>query len=47
MKNFIYILIIFLSTHSFKSFACDCDSQGEFLKVAPKSEFVALVKVTK
>ncbi|ULQ55843.1 hypothetical protein KJS94_14430 [Flavihumibacter rivuli] len=29
------------------SFACDCDSEGEFLTVAPKSEFVALVKVTK
>ena len=28
-------------------YACDCGSQGEFLTVAPKSEFVALVKVTK
>lgn len=27
--------------------ACDCDSQGEFLKVAPNTKFVALVKVTK
>ena len=27
--------------------ACDCDSQGEFLTVAPKTKLVALVKVTK
>lgn len=28
-------------------FACDCNSQGKFLTVAPKSKFVALVKVNK
>ena len=27
--------------------ACDCDSQGAFLKVAPNTKLVALVKVTK
>jgi hypothetical protein len=29
------------------SFACDCNSQEEFKKVAPTTEFVALVKVSK
>jgi len=32
---------------SHKAFACDCESLGAFLKVAPEAEFVALVKVTK
>lgn len=29
------------------SAACDCESQGNFLKVAEKTQFVALIKVTK
>lgn len=29
------------------SFACDCNYQGAFLKVAPNTKLVALVKVTK
>ncbi len=29
------------------AFACDCDYQGEFLTVAPKTELVALIKVTR
>lgn len=42
-----YILIILLATLSKITFACDCESKGAFLKVAPTTEFVALVKVTK
>ncbi len=34
-------------TISQKTIACDCNSEGEFLKVAPKSDFVSLIKVTK
>ncbi len=47
MRKLKFILVIFLLTIGQATFACDCDSQGEFLKVAPKTEFVALVKVTK
>jgi hypothetical protein len=47
MKQITIVLTLFILTVSQKAFSCDCDSQGEFLKVAPKSEFVALVKVTK
>lgn len=28
-------------------FACDCDNQGEFLTVAPQTDMVALIKVTR
>lgn len=47
MRQLKFILAIFLMTMEQVTFACDCESQGEFLKVAPKTEFVALVKVTK
>ncbi|MBK8701798.1 MAG: hypothetical protein IPN29_20435 [Saprospiraceae bacterium] len=47
MRKLKFILIIFLLKIGQATFACDCSFQGEFLKVAPKTEFVALVKVTK
>lgn len=47
MKELKIILTIFLLTIGHTILACDCDSQGEFLKVAPKTKLVALVKVTK
>lgn len=47
MRQLKFILAIFLMTMGPVTFACDCDSQGKFLKVAPKTEFVAMVKVTK
>lgn len=47
MKKLKIILIIFVLTIGQASFACDCGSQGEFLKVPPKTKLVALVKVTK
>jgi len=47
MKELKIIITIFLLTISHTIFACDCDSQGNFLKVAPKTKLVALVKVTK
>lgn len=42
----LFLTIIGLTIGQF-SFACDCNSQDEFQKVAAKTEFVALVKVTK
>jgi pyruvate carboxylase len=30
---------------SVETYACDCESQGNFLKVSPNSDLVALVKV--
>lgn len=39
------ILTLILLTVSSLTFACDCTSEGHFLTVAPKSKFVALVKV--
>jgi len=47
MKELKIILTIFLLTFGQTILACDCDSQGEFLTVAPKTKLVALVKVTK
>jgi hypothetical protein len=47
MKPLLITLIITILTFSQKSYACDCGSNGEFLKVAPKSQLVALVKVKK
>jgi len=46
MKKIIFISAFFMFAVS-HVFACDCDSQGQFLTVASKSELVALVKVTK
>jgi hypothetical protein len=47
MKKLSILLTIICLTIGQYSFACDCDSQEEFKKTAPQSEFVALVKVTK
>jgi hypothetical protein len=47
MKKLKSILTIILFTIVQTISACDCDSQGTFLKVAPNTKFVALVKVTK
>ena len=47
MKTAIIILTIFLSLLTIKTYACDCESQGNFYKVSPNSDLVALVKITK
>jgi hypothetical protein len=47
MRSRIIFLTIFILTISKKALPCDCISEGEFLKVAPKSNFVSLIKVTK
>ena len=47
MKKLKIILTIILLTIGQTNFACDCDSRGTFLKVAPNTKLVALVKVTK
>ena len=47
MKLLTFLLLLFNLSVSQEAFACDCESQGEFLTVAPKSKLVALVKVTK
>ncbi|WP_339837329.1 hypothetical protein [uncultured Flavobacterium sp.] len=47
MKKLSILLAIICLTIGQFSFACDCNSQDEFKKAAPQSEFVALVKVTK
>lgn len=46
MKNIKLVSIIAFLTLGQISFACDCGSQGDFLKVVQKTQFVALVKVT-
>jgi hypothetical protein len=47
MRQFAIILTFFTLTFSIRILACDCDSQGEFLKVAPKTKLVALIKVSR
>jgi|JFJP01.1.fsa_nt_gi hypothetical protein len=47
MKELKILLTIFFLTIGQTILACDCDSQGEFLTVAPTTKLVALVKVTK
>jgi hypothetical protein len=47
MKKLKTILTIFILTIGQTILACDCDSQGAFLKVAQGTKLVALVKVTK
>jgi hypothetical protein len=44
MITFIGILLTLVST---EAFACDCNYQGPFLKMAEQTNFVALVKVEK
>src|SRR6478752_4404396 len=43
-KFSVFLLFLFL-TFSEKSIACDCDSLGPFLSVAPRTDMVAFVKV--
>ncbi|WKZ77525.1 MAG: hypothetical protein QY319_10335 [Candidatus Kapaibacterium sp.] len=45
MKGLTIILTLIFLTSTSQTFACDCESQGHFLTVAPKSKLVALVKV--
>ena len=45
MKHLTTILTLIFLTLTSQTFACDCESQGHFLKVAQKSKIVALVKV--
>lgn len=47
MKRLARILTIISLASTSLTFACDCDSQGHFLTVAPKSKLVALVKVNR
>lgn len=47
MKQLTTILTLFFLTLTSLTFACDCESQGHFLKVAPKTKLVALVKVNR
>ncbi len=47
MKRLTTILTIIFLTSTSLAFACKCESQGHFLKVAPKSKLVALVKVNR
>lgn len=47
MKGLTIILILIFLTSTRQNFACDCESQGHFLTVAPKSKLVALVKVNR
>ena len=47
MKKLKTILTIFILAIVQTILACDCDSKGAFLKVAPATKLVALVKVTK
>lgn len=47
MKQLTTILTFVFLTAASLSFACDCESQGHFLTVAPKSKLVALVKVNR
>jgi hypothetical protein len=47
MRNIKFLLTIAFLTFGKSIFACDCGSQGDFFKVAEKTQFVALIKVTK
>ncbi|MFT7037070.1 MAG: hypothetical protein ACJA2S_005612 [Cyclobacteriaceae bacterium] len=47
MRTALIILTIFLSLTTVKTYACDCESQGNFYKVSPNSDLVALVKINK
>jgi len=50
MRRFILqtsVCILSLFTLHLNAKACSCNPQGAFLKVAPKAEFVALVKIVK
>lgn len=47
MKRLTVILTLIFLTATTLTFACDCQSKGNFLTVAPKSKLVALVKVNR
>lgn len=47
MKRLTVILTLIFLIATSRTFACDCESQGHFLTVAPKSKLVALVKVNR
>ena len=47
MKQLTFFLTIFIVTCSLRAFACDCDSQGEFLTVAPRMKLVSLIKINR
>lgn len=47
MTTKILTAIFFFFQLTTKTYACDCEYQGSFLKMTQKSSFVALVKVTK
>lgn len=48
MKRIVLLtVILFIVLIQQNATACDCMPMGPFLKVAPKTDFVALVKVTK
>jgi hypothetical protein len=47
MRRLVVILVFIILTVPQTIFACDCDSQGAFLTVAPKAEMVALVKINR
>src|ERR1035437_1827445 len=47
MKILKIVATIFILTISQNIIACDCISEGVFLTVAPKTDLIALVKVTK
>jgi len=46
MRKVIIILTVFLSCLTMEMYACDCESQGNFYKVSPNTDFVALVKIS-
>lgn len=47
MRTVIIILTVFLSLTTEKLFACDCELEGNFYRVSPTSDLVALVKINK
>src|SRR5689334_23285453 len=47
MNRFISVAFFCLLLSPSKKIVCECDYQGSFLKLAPHSKLVALVKVTK
>jgi hypothetical protein len=46
MRHLKIVVIFICLTFTSWSYACDCESQGNFLQVAEKTQLVALIKVT-
>jgi len=42
-----YILLTFFFFFTVRGFACDCEDQGNFIQVAPKSDLVAYIRIKK